>query len=143
MIIDLIRFTPASEPALGALATLIAGRTVDVRCAGLAGLWGKTERSGDRAIIHLSPDTPEGEQVDTFLHEVAHVKLHWQTLPDRAATRRPGGRRFTPGEAMLRKALVKVQEDEADAAAGRWRKRLEASDGHPAAAIFGVLTWPD
>ena len=73
----------------------------------------------NRALIEVIPYRGEDRTLKIFLHELAHIRLHWKDLqaiePSKALAAAPGT--LTPGGDL---AKYPTQENQADALADKW-----------------------
>ena len=87
---------------------------------------------GNRAVIDVDPGLPLAQTYETFLHEVAHIKLHYRVVDDNEYfAMEPGSYKVAPPSSNPNfsdeaRAAVLRNEAEADNQAAKWD--LWASD---------------
>ena len=129
-------------------APILAGRAVVINWTGPRdGRYGKgmAGRLGDVAIVDLAPSLPPGEFLAVYLHELAHIRRHWATIPDEAEASleaRPKGRLFPNPWARL---AYERREKEAEAQARQWSTwlagQLPGGRGSLEAALVTLGKW--
>ncbi len=111
------------------VAPHLAGREVILEWCPpiLPGARGLTLRGGDKALIQIDPDIDREQRLETFLHECAHVRLHFDGLAEKSAfdsvpeVRASKGKYAAPDWLMdQRRAAANKREHEAWAQAEKW-----------------------
>lgn len=111
------------------VAPHLAGRPVilEWQTPLLPGARGLTLRSGDKALIQIDPDLDREQRLETFLHECAHARLHFDRLADKSdfenipEVRASKGKYAAPDWLMdQRRAAANKREHEARAQAEKW-----------------------
>jgi len=71
------------ERRLAEIGSRLSGRrlVVELRQPSQKGARGEYCRSVDTGYIRINPDLPHFWLLDTFCHECAHARLHWDILP--------------------------------------------------------------
>lgn len=98
-----------------AVAKRLTNRSVEVQIRepftrGSNGVFTRTKNKG---YIQLSPELVAEAIVNTFLHEVVHAALHWDSVRISEAHLDPPRTRGGPSNSPYRPALYDAEEDEA------------------------------
>jgi len=91
-------------------------------CRGLA------LRTGKSGLIYISPELDPEQRLKTFLHECAHVRLHYRFLADLAQFTPQPGAQPTPHrltERALTDDVFARREQEAQELAGKWLDQVD------------------
>lgn len=128
------------------VAAHLAGRPVEVRHLRppFEGALGCAIKSAGAAVLYVTPNLEAWARFSVFLHEAAHLRLHWNSIPDTDHASRPAG--SIRGATPLGVVTGQPVEDEADALAGYWAK-WAARNADPyepdaiRARLKGLLNW--
>lgn len=93
------------------------------------GVNGLCSRKGKVAVIELQADATDDQFLQTFLHEVAHARLHADDLPERksdlaAHRRRLADLRKAYGDEVVN-SIIREREDQANDLAAHWLQMAE------------------
>lgn len=117
------------------LAQRLAGRPVEIRWqhppyAEALGCAIKT-RDGE-AVAYITPTWDEPNKVyRTYLHEMAHLRLHWDVMPKTNHADQPSGSMAGGGSTQLGNIIHRPIEDEADALKADWMAHAENNTWRP------------
>jgi hypothetical protein len=110
----------------GVVATRLSGHPVELRWDDPADAryhYGVARKAGTVGIIEIEPWHDQQKILDVLLHETAHLRQHWDSIPDdlvdppEAQRRRPVLR----GVSKVAQAFYHGREREADELAARWK----------------------
>ena len=110
------------------VARRLSGRRVQVefRKPALQGTRGFAFRDEHQAIIHVSLDLEPAERLKVFLHEVAHVKLHYDILSSNSMfAGEPGSVRWKAKPEHDERWNAKAKETDVERLAGEWLDYVE------------------
>lgn len=121
-------FRPYTSASIAAAAHL-AGVPVEIRHARppyqtAMGSAHKTAAGG--AVIYVVPNLPDPDRLRVYLHELAHLRLHWQFIPTAGHEQQPGGSISSKGMTRLGDAIGRPVEAQADRLADEWMQYADA-----------------
>lgn len=99
---------------------------------------GGTIKTANGALIEITPEAEGMKQLEILLHEIAHVKLHYNTLAYRDVDKRPAPGSLKVSAETLEKigSIDHSQEQQADALAVKW---LAYAEDHTPGAAYDEL----
>lgn len=94
------------------------------------------------AIIDVRPGMTAADELETFLHECAHVKMHYENLLVTRHSELPSASyRYSDHIMNVRAASPHKQETEADALTVEWMRYAMAAGPDPTARLQRMLGW--
>lgn len=121
-------------------ATALSGHPVEVqyRQPYVKEYTGLATRNGDTGIIQLRPGMSAEKTLWVLLHEIAHQKLHWRTLPRRSKvhTLAQGSYRITDHAKFDARYAADRREAEAEGQARRWLNQAQKYHGDNAVKLL-------
>ena len=102
---------------------------------------GLAARKGDTGIIQIRPGLGEDQTLETYLHEVAHVRLHFKGLMGLPKQARPESYRLTVPEGEME--AHEQREDEARTLAAHWEEYADENATGPELRhrLAALLDW--
>jgi len=111
---------------LRAAATRLAGRPVDIewRPPDAPYQKGAARRAGNTGIVVIDPDLEGQDLFDVYLHELAHVRLHFETIPDDLARPLVAAKADPRGSTAWSRAAYARREQDAAELACQWAEQV-------------------
>lgn len=112
---DLLLFSRVAEKLAGKSVTVKFQNDLD------DSINGYTVKENGQLVIYVDPDLDEDQTFTTFLHEVAHARLHAGYITDNQAAPAKAGRQVSSVIQALRVETGKRREVEAISLSNYWR----------------------